>query len=436
MLSDRDGSAGPPPPLSRAGAWALALIATLTMTVSYIDRQTLAAIAPSVQEALHFDDAAYGYLGSAFAVAYLVGAPIAGRLINLLGARRGLLGAVLLWSAVAAIHAVAPFFGVLLAMRVLLGLAEAPSFPAAAQTIQRVLPAAERARGFGVLFTGSSIGAAVAPPLATWLAARYGFRAAFLGTAAAGLLWVPLWLAVAFTASARRALDWEGPRPEAADWRGSSLIPTALATHPAVLRSVMAVLASAPMLTVIYQWGTKYLVHDHHLDQRAAGGLLWAPPLFFDVGAVLFGHLASTARARGAQGVPRVLLALAAAFMLGGLAIPLAPTPVLAVAAMCATMFGGGGMYALPMADVAMRVAPWQVATAGGICAAAQSVAQIVTNLALGPSVKASGSYTVAILALTLWVLPGSVAWLVWRPPPPYVEDEREDAAGGGISQS
>ena len=58
-----------------------------------------------------------------------------------------------------------------------------------------------------MLFTGSSIGAAVAPPLATWLADRYGFRVAFLGTAAAGLLWIPLWLAVAFTAPARRALD-------------------------------------------------------------------------------------------------------------------------------------------------------------------------------------------------------------------------------------
>jgi MFS transporter, ACS family, hexuronate transporter len=343
------------------------------------------------------------------------------------GARRGLLGAVLLWSAVAALHAVAPLFGVLLGMRILLGLAEAPSFPAAAQTIQRALPPADRARGFGVLFTGSSIGAAIAPPLATWLAARYGFRAAFLGTAAAGLLWIPLWLAVAFTAPARRALDREPTQTADASQPPSfDLIPVALAQHPAVLRSVVAVLASAPMLTVVYQWGTKYLVHDHHLTQLAAGALLWSPPLFFDFGAVLFGHLASRARARGAEGVPRPLLAVSAAAMLGGLAIPFAPTPTLAVAAMCVTLFGGGGMYALPMADMASRVAPWQVATAGGICAAAQSVAQIATNLSLGPSVKWTGSYGAAVIALTLWVIPGSIAWLAWRPPPPY----REDAAG------
>jgi len=407
------------PPLSRGRAWALALIATLTMAVSYIDRQTLSAIAPSVQKALHFDDAAYGYLGVAFALAYLVGAPVAGAIVDRVGARRGLLGAVLMWSAIAAVHAVAPGFGVLLTMRVLLGLAESPSFPAAAQTIQRGLPPADHARGFGVLFTGSSIGAAIAPPLATWLADRYDYRAAFLGTAAAGLLWIPLWLAVAFRGPARRALDL---RHAAAPVRAPSLVPFALAKHSAVQRSVMAVLASAPLLTFSHQWGTKFLVQDHGITQRAAGALLWAPPLFFDVGAIAFGHLASVARARGAEGVPRPLLAVAAALMLGGLAVPFAPTPALAVVALCVALCGGGGMYALPMADLAVRVAPWQVASAGGLCAAAQSVAQVVTNPLLGHAVKGTGSYTLAIVGLSLWVIPGSVAWLAWRPPPPYID--------------
>ncbi len=413
--------AGSTPPLSRGRAWALALIATLTMAVSYVDRQTLSAIAPSVQKALGFDDAAYGWLGMAFAFAYLVGAPVAGALVDRVGARRGLLGAVLTWSVIAAVHAVVPIFGVLLAMRVLLGLAEAPSFPAAAQTIQRGLPPADHARGFGVLFTGSSIGAAVAPPLATWLADAYGWRVAFLGTAAAGLLWIPLWLAVAFTGPARRALD---VRHAAAPARAPSVIPFALAKHSAVLRAMMAVAASAPLITFSHQWGTKFLVQDHGITQTAAGHLLWAPPLFFDVGAILFGHLASVARARGADGVPRPLLAAAAALMLAGVAVPYAPTPALAVAALCVALCGGGGMYALPMSDMAVRVAPWQVASAGGICAAAQSVAQIVTNPFLGNAVKGTGSYTFAVVALSLWVIPGSVAWLLWRPPPPYREDQ------------
>jgi len=390
------------------------------MTVSYVDRQTLAAIAPDVQSKLGFGDAAFGLLNGAFAAAYVVGAPVAEWLIDRVGASRGLLASVLTWSAVAALHAVAPGFGVLVGMRVLLGLAEAPSFPAAAQTIQRALPPADRARGFGVVFTGSSIGAAIAAPLASQLAKHFGFRTAFFGTAAVGLLWVPVWLTFAFRAPARAALD----RPQAVTAPGGRAIsPFALAVHPAVLRSMLLVLASAPLLTVFYQWGTKYLVHDHGLTQIQAGALLWAPPLFFDAGAVLFGHLASSARKRGDGGVSRSLLAAAAALMLAGAIVPLAPTAPLAVAAMCAAMIGGGGMYALPMADVAARVPPGLVSSAGGLCASAQSIAQIVTNIAIGASIARYGSYRVVLIALSAWVVPCALVWLAWRAPPLHREE-------------
>jgi MFS family permease len=200
--------------------------------------------------------------------------------------------------------------------------------------------------------------------------------------------------------------------------------PVRMMAHPAVLRSMTAVLASAPLLTLIYQWGTKYLVHDHHLTLLETGRLLAFPPLLFDLGAVAFGHLTSRARARGAQGVPRPLLAAAATLMLAGVAIPFAPTPALAVAAMCVTMIGGGGMYALPMADVAVRVPPGMVSAAGGMCAAAQSVAQIAANFSIGFAVMRTGSYTLILVVLALWVIPGSVIWLAWRPPPVYSSED------------
>ena len=66
------------------------------------------------------------------------------------------------------------------------------------------------------------------------------------------------------------------------------------------------------------------------------------------------------------------------------------------------------------------------VAAAGGIGAAAQSVAQIATNLAIGASVTKTGNYTFILVALAVWVIPGTVAWLAWRPPPPHREDANE----------
>ena len=194
----------------------------------------------------------------------------------------------------------------------------------------------------------------------------------------------------------------------------------AVLRHPAVLRATLVVLASAPLLSLLFNWSTKLLVHNHGLTQLETGRYLWLPPLFFNLGALLFGHLAAVARARGdgEGGVPRKLLAAACVVMLAGGAIAYAPTPRLVVAAMCAAMIGGGGLYALPMIDLGARVPRSAVATGGGICAAAQSIAHIVANPLIGRSVESSHSYAFVVLALTAWIVPGCAAWLLWPPPP------------------
>src|SRR5580698_9880181 len=144
------------------------------MSVSYVDRQVLAAVATTVRAALHIDGQQFGWLAGSFSAAYLVAAPLSGRVMDRIGARRGLVVSVVAWSCVSAAHAFAPTFAALLVLRVLLGAAEAPSFPGAAQCVRRVLPRSDRSAAYGVIFTGSSLGAATAGPLALWLNARFG----------------------------------------------------------------------------------------------------------------------------------------------------------------------------------------------------------------------------------------------------------------------
>lgn len=423
--------------LTRFEAWSLALTATLTMTVSYVDRQTLSVVAPTVCKTLGLSDAQYGLLGSGFALAYLVGAPLAGRFIDAVGARRGLFGAVLVWSLVAALHALAPGFGALFALRIALGLAESPSFPGASQTVHRALPPEERSRGLGILFTGSSIGSMIAPPLATYLTTRFDVRAAFLGTALVGLAWVPLWMRVAWSRRGRAALDRKhemivrdvAPEAKATPYRAERRVEArqplrglAVAKHPAVLRATLVVLASAPFINLLFTWGAKYLVADHHLVQAEVGRYLWFPPLFFDAGAIAFGHYASRARERGYLGPPRFLLG--AAMVLGtlGVLVPLGGDPRTAMLIAAVALTGGGGMYALAAADMLPRVPPEAVATAGGICAAAQSVAQIAANALIGLAVQRLG-YAWMMVALALWTVPGCLGWILWTPPPVWTED-------------
>ncbi len=400
--------------LDRRTAWIVALVATATMTVSYVDRTTLAVLAPTLTKELDISEAQYGWLTSAFSVAYLVATPFAGWWIDRAGARRGLAVSVLAWSAVAALHALVPGFGVLLALRIALGMAEGPSFPGAAQTVARVLPARDRSRGFGVLFTGSSIGAMVTPPLAGWLYALAGWRIAFLGTAVVGLAWLPIWLVYTARGDVRKKLDVaevvdasEPPRP----------IPLHhLVLEPVIQRALLAIFAVAPAVGLVGAWGAKYLVRVHAIDQGAVGHFLWLPPLGLDLGAILFGDLAG--RQLRAAGVPPRALFTGGALMTAVIALlPLAATPWQAMAIMAVALAGGGAVYTLVTGDALGRVPRHVVSSAGGVIAGAQSLALVITSPLIGAAVAASGSYDAAAIAIGCWVVPGCVIWWAWHPP-------------------
>lgn len=142
-------------PSSRA--WLVTVVATSTMAISYLDRQVLAVLAPTITAALVIDDTQYGWLQSAFSIAYLACSPFAGRMLERVGIRTGLLAAVVVWTFVSAGHALAGSFAALFALRLALGAAESPSFPGAAAAIARTQAPGQRARAIGILFTTSPL---------------------------------------------------------------------------------------------------------------------------------------------------------------------------------------------------------------------------------------------------------------------------------------
>ena len=68
-------------PLSRGRAWLVAVVATLAMSVSYADRQVVAAVGASVRRSLQINAAQFGLMAGAFSLSYLVVAPLAGALV-------------------------------------------------------------------------------------------------------------------------------------------------------------------------------------------------------------------------------------------------------------------------------------------------------------------------------------------------------------------
>jgi ACS family hexuronate transporter-like MFS transporter len=391
------------------------MVATLAMSVSYVDRQVGAAIAKSVRDALDISAEQFGWLaGPAFSLAYLVAAPVAGWLVDRYGARRGLAVAVFVWSVVSAAHALAPSLAALFALRVLLGLSEAPSFPAAAQTVRRALPSRDRSAAFGLLFTGSSLGAAVVAPAAVYIDVHFGWRAAFAIVSLLGMAWVPLWLAVTGRADARAALA------RATTERSAYPSVLSLAGDPAVHRALVLVLASAPGLMFMYIWLPQYLEIGRGIRKASLGAYLWLPPLMGDLGMIGFGALASWMDRRHARTDARsrrshLELVLLAALLEASLAlVPRVREPSHATIVVGLAAAGGGGLYTLLTADMMSRIDPGRVSVAGGLTAAAQSLVYVVCNPLVGRWVDRMHSFDWPIVLLGFVALPGAVAWTLW----------------------
>ena len=393
--------------------WTVAVVATLGMSVSYVDRQTLAAIAPDVTKALAIDNSRYGLLVSAFSMAYLIGSPLAGVVVDRFGARRCFAGALVVWSVIAALHSLVASFAVLFALRILLGLAESPSFPSAAQAIRRALPGTRRPLAFGLLFTGSSLGAIVAGKLAVRLAAAYGFRAAFIGTALIGAAWLPFWL----LATRRAGL---GPPVKTEDASSTSTsAPSArgewfaVATSAPVLRTLVACGGAAPLLMFVLNWTSKYLVEGWKLAPSDVGNLLIWPPLVFDVGAIGFGALANLLQDRDGTS-PRGLIVFAMLLAASLVLAPFAPSPSTAIAVFAVAAAGGGGIYVLATNDMLARVPVERTSAAGGLAAASQSLAHIIAGPFVGWTIDRTQSHSVALFMLGGIVIPTSLAFVFW----------------------
>src|SRR5436305_12886091 len=87
--------------------WAPTTTMLLVSLISYIDRNTLALLAPTILKETGLSVEQYGYIISAFSIAYMIGNPVWGVLLDRFGLRRGMAAAVAFWPVAPAAHAFA-----------------------------------------------------------------------------------------------------------------------------------------------------------------------------------------------------------------------------------------------------------------------------------------------------------------------------------------
>lgn len=294
-------------PAATLRLWTPAAAMLLCSLISYIDRNALALLAPTILADCRLTAEQYGWILSAFSVAYMAGNPLWGRWLDRSGVRRGMMLAVGLWTAASASHAFLSGFAGFAAARALLGFGEGATFPGGLRTVVQTLPEGLRSRGAALAYSGGSLGAVLTPIILTPVYLAYGWRAAFLFTGLVGLLWLVLWSRV----SRRPELRAAHAHPPAAQarirWRDRRLW--------AFLASYA--LGCLPLAFVMYQ-SPLYFSRALGKTQAEIGRVLWIPPLGWECGYFFFGWL-SDRLTRGRENPVPVFRALALTALAGTL---------------------------------------------------------------------------------------------------------------------
>ena len=173
--------------------WRICTLLFFVTTLIYLERQVLGVLAPELERVIGWDEIQYGNIVMAFQMAYALGMLLSGRFLDVVGPRIGYALAIAVWTLATSGQSLARSVLAFAIARFVLGLAEAPNFPAAIKTVAEWFPNKERALATGIFNSGANIGAIVAPATAPWVAAHFGWQWAFVFLGVLSAIWIVPW---------------------------------------------------------------------------------------------------------------------------------------------------------------------------------------------------------------------------------------------------
>lgn len=294
--------------------WVMIGLAFLATVLNYVHR--LAFNYLSADGALRhlIPDDVFGYLGSAFFIAYMISNVFSGYVIDRLGARLGYICCMLFWTTAGLLHAIArtPLqFGV---CRFLLGMGEAGNWPAGVKVTGEWFPPRERSTASGIFNSGSALGAIIVPPLVAVMGTRYGWRSTFVILSIFGYLWVILFRLIYYT-----------PAPLRYAIRERLVPPMKLLRTRFVSSFLLGKVFLEPVWYFVTFWLGRYLVDVFHWDMKKIGFYAVLPFLIADAGNICGGYFTQWIIRRGTP-IPRARkLAVVLSGLLMGLSLLLGP---------------------------------------------------------------------------------------------------------------
>jgi ACS family D-galactonate transporter-like MFS transporter len=394
--------------------WRIFLLILLIVSINYIDRASLSVAMPTISREFTLSPAAQGVLFSAFFWSYTLTQVPGGWLADRYRPRLIISASAMLWGAFQAATAlVAGWIGLLL-MRLGLGLAEGPIYPASGKLNAVWLPAKERCRGAVIIDGGAPLGTAFGGLIMAALIAHFNsWRTAFLisglGTIAAGL--VAYWYIRDTPRDQPSVNEAEAAYIEAEHAQEDALLPARRSGENSLafmrFRSfwgmVLGWLGFDLVFYGLVAWGPNYLSTARHLSLSSIGGSVFIIFGAGFVGEIVGGFLADHWKERGGSPnmVMRTLLGISGVLTtLSTLLLAYVQSPIAAVALLSSTLFflRWAGLYWSIPANLTDRE---RAGILGGMMNLAGNIGGIAVPVIVGLIVQATGSYFLALMFFT-----------------------------------
>jgi ACS family glucarate transporter-like MFS transporter len=398
----------------------LAMLFAIT-TINYADRATISIAGPEIKKELGLSAVQMGFIFSAFAWSYVVAQLPGGWLLDRFGSKITYFFSIFLWSTFTLFTGAAGFVtggaavALLFALRLLVGAAEAPSFPGNSRIASAWFPTNERGLAAAIFNSAQYFATVLFAPIMGWLVHSYGWHSVFYVMGSLGILMAFLWLKTIYGPK-------DHPTVSAGELKyiqdGGALVDldsgnrTAQPRQVDTLACIKELLGNRMLLgvyigqycitTLTYfflTWFPVYLVQERHMTILKAGFVASLPAIAGFLGGIVGGWISDRlAKAGYSLSVSRKVPIVAGMLMsMSMIACNYIEADTLVVAVMSLAFFGKG-VGALGWAVVSDTSPKEAGGLSGALFNTFGNTAGITTPIAIGYIVQATGSFAGALI--------------------------------------
>jgi len=268
----------------------LLVILTGLNLFNYLDRFVLSAVLTPLQKDLGINDGQAGRLVTAFMIGYFITSPIFGWLGDRWSRKWLIAVGIFVWSVGTLLTGFAATFAMMIAFRVFVGVGEASYATISPSLISDSQAPAKRNNALTIFYVAIPVGAALGTIIGGLIAARWGWRHAFIWAGAPGLILALVMLPFAELTRGQA----EGKTAEAAK-RPSVRDILNLFRIPDYLLVVLGYTAYTFALGAFGHWGPTFLHRAHGVAVEQAATFFGAVLVVAGLLGTLIGGFAATA---------------------------------------------------------------------------------------------------------------------------------------------